>query len=35
VVQLADVLDFQTRRERRRTGRRQIADVVESADLPY
>jgi excisionase family DNA binding protein len=35
VVQLADVLDFQARRERRRTGRRQIADVVESADLPY
>lgn len=35
VVRLADVLDFQARRERRRTGRRRIADTVESADLPY
>jgi excisionase family DNA binding protein len=35
VVQLADVLDFQARRERRRTGRRRVADAVESADLPY
>lgn len=35
VVKLADVLDFQARRERRRTGRRRIADAVEAADLPY
>jgi excisionase family DNA binding protein len=35
VVRLTDVLDFQTRRERRHAGRRRIADVVESADLPY
>lgn len=35
VVRLADVLEFQARRERRRTGRRRIADAVEAADLPY
>lgn len=35
VVRLAHVLDFQTRRERRRTGRRRIAAAVESAGLPY
>jgi excisionase family DNA binding protein len=35
LVRLADVLDFQARRERRRTGRRRIADAVESTDLPY
>lgn len=35
LVRLADVLDFQARRERRRTGRRRVADTVESADLPY
>jgi excisionase family DNA binding protein len=35
VVRLADVIDFQARRERRRTGRRRIADAVESAALPY
>ncbi len=35
VVGLADVLAFQARRERRRAGRRRIADVVESAVLPY
>jgi excisionase family DNA binding protein len=35
VVRLADVLHFQRRRERRRAGRRRIADAVESADLPY
>lgn len=35
VVRLADVLDFQARRERRRRGRRRVADAVESADLPY
>lgn len=34
-IRLADVLDFQARRERRRAGRRRIADAVESADLPY
>lgn len=35
VVRLADVLDFQARRERRRAGRRRVAAAVESADLPY
>ena len=35
VVRLADVLDFQVRRERRRAGRRRIADAVDAADLPY
>jgi excisionase family DNA binding protein len=35
VVRLTDVLDFQAHRERRRTGRRRMADAVESADLPY
>jgi excisionase family DNA binding protein len=35
VVRLADVLEFQVRRERRRAGRRRVAEVVESADLPY
>jgi excisionase family DNA binding protein len=35
VVRLADVLAFQARRERRREGRRRIADTVEQADLPY
>ncbi|WP_326552049.1 helix-turn-helix domain-containing protein [Micromonospora sp. NBC_01813] len=35
VVRLADVLEFQARRERRRAGRRRIADAVQSADLPY
>lgn len=35
VVRLADVLVFQARRERRREGRRRIADAVEEADLPY
>jgi hypothetical protein len=35
VVRLSDVLEFQARRERRRAGRRRIADVVEDADLPY
>ncbi|MCX5585584.1 helix-turn-helix domain-containing protein [Streptomyces erythrochromogenes] len=34
VVRLADVLAFQHRRERRREGRRQIADALEGADLP-
>jgi hypothetical protein len=35
VVRLVDVLEFQARRERRRTGRRRIADAVQAADLPY
>lgn len=35
VVSLADVLAFQARRERRRSGRRRIAEIVESNDLPY
>lgn len=35
VVKLADVLEFQRRRERRRTGRRRIVDSIESEDLPY
>jgi excisionase family DNA binding protein len=35
VAKLADVLEFQTRRERRRVGRRQVADAVDAADLPY
>lgn len=35
VIRLADVLEFQSRREKRRAGRRRIAAEVESADLPY
>jgi excisionase family DNA binding protein len=35
VVRLSDVLEFQARRERRRTGRRRIAEAVEAANLPY
>lgn len=35
VVRLADVLEFQARRERRRAGRRRIADAVDAAGLPY
>ncbi|MER6630792.1 hypothetical protein ABT301_21665 [Streptomyces sp. NPDC000987] len=35
VVRLADVLTFKGRRERRREGRRQIADAMEEAGLPY
>lgn len=34
-VLLSDVLAFQVRRERRRTGRQRIAALVEEADLPY
>lgn len=34
-VLLSDVLVFQARRERRRAGRRRIAEAVEEADLPY
>ena len=35
VVSLADVLEFQVRREHRRAGRRRIADAVQAAGLPY
>ena len=35
VVRLADVLEFQARRERRRTGRRRIAEIAENEGLPY
>ncbi|WP_433791965.1 helix-turn-helix domain-containing protein [Actinoplanes sp. CA-252034] len=35
VVRLVDVLEFQERRERRRVGRRRIAEAVQAADLPY
>jgi len=35
VVRLSDVLEFQARRERRRTGRRRVAEAVDEADLPY
>ena len=35
VVRLADVLEFQTKRERRRSGRRHVAEAVEAAGLPY
>jgi excisionase family DNA binding protein len=35
VVRLADVLEFQAQRERRRSGRQRIADAVHAADLPY
>ncbi|MBT2408271.1 MULTISPECIES: helix-turn-helix domain-containing protein [unclassified Streptomyces] len=34
VVRLADVLAFQQRRQRRREGRRQIADALDDAGLP-
>jgi len=35
VVRLSDVLEFQARRERRRVGRRRVAEAVEDAGLPY
>jgi excisionase family DNA binding protein len=35
VVRLPDVLEFQARRERRRRGRRRVAEAVEDAGLPY
>jgi excisionase family DNA binding protein len=35
VVRLSDVLEFQKRRERRRTGRRRVAEAIEDAGLPY
>jgi len=34
-VKLEDVLAFQDRRERRSEGRRRIADIAATADLPY
>jgi excisionase family DNA binding protein len=34
-VRLEDVLAFQTRRERRAEGRRRIADIADTAGLPY
>jgi excisionase family DNA binding protein len=34
-IKLADVLAFQDRRERRSEGRRRIADIATTADLPY
>jgi excisionase family DNA binding protein len=34
-IRLEDVLAFQARRERRAEGRRRIADVAATADLPY
>ena len=34
-IRLEDVLAFQDRRERRAEGRRRIADIAASADLPY
>jgi excisionase family DNA binding protein len=35
LVRLTDVLEFQARRDRRREGRRRVAQAVESAELPY
>jgi hypothetical protein len=35
VVRLSEALAFQERRERRREGRRRLAEAVESANLPY
>jgi excisionase family DNA binding protein len=34
-IRLEDVLTFQARRERRAEGRRRIADIAATADLPY
>ena len=34
-VRLADVLEFQARRERNAEGRRRITEIVEDHDLPY
>jgi excisionase family DNA binding protein len=34
-IRLEDVLAFQIRRERREEGRRRIADIAATADLPY
>ncbi|KAB8193806.1 helix-turn-helix domain-containing protein [Nonomuraea phyllanthi] len=35
LVRLADVLDFQDRRERRAEGHRRVMEVAEEAELPY
>jgi excisionase family DNA binding protein len=35
VVRLTDVLEFQARRERRREGRRRLAEAVQVMDLEY
>lgn len=35
VVRLVDVLEFQAKRERRRRGRRRMAEAVDDAGLPY
>ena len=35
VVRLEDALGFQAQRERRREGRRRIAETIENEDLPY
>jgi excisionase family DNA binding protein len=34
-VKLSDLVAFQTRRDRRRSGRQRIAEIVEAAELPY
>ncbi|MFF3664913.1 hypothetical protein [Microtetraspora malaysiensis] len=34
LVRLADVLEFQVRRERRNEGHRRVVEVAEEADLP-
>ena len=34
-VRLADVIEFQVGRERRRAGRQRIATIIDDADLPY
>ena len=34
-IRLEDVLTFQARRERRAEGRRRIADIADTAGLPY
>lgn len=35
VVRLAEVAKFQQRRDRRRKGRRRLAEAIESEALPY
>ena len=34
-LRLADVIEFQVGRERRRAGRQRIAAIIDDADLPY
>jgi excisionase family DNA binding protein len=34
-IKLSDVLAFQTQRDRRRTGRQRLNDIVEATGLPY